>query len=92
MALIRNTPCGPVRPEPQRRRVSAPTASGPMHRLRGALIPLAIAHYCVAIPGLLVVGMDGTGGTVFAALAAIGAGLSLLGIAGRPSTTRPSRW
>lgn len=86
-----NTPCGRAHPErPDGRDATAPTAGG-LHRLRAALIPLAIALYCIAIPGLLV-GPKGAAGTVFVAMAALGAGLSLVGIAGRHRPPRLRHW
>lgn len=92
MALIFNTPCGRARPAAQRSLPSSAPAGGGLHRLRAALIPLGIALYCVAIPGLVIVGSDGAGGTAFVVVAALGAGLSLVGIAGRHRPTRISRW
>ena len=92
MAFILHSPCARPRPESAHGQPHPPALRGTMDRLRCALLPMAIALYCVAIPGLLAVGMEGALGRVFAALAAVGAGLWLIGMAGRERPVRPSRW
>lgn len=91
MALTVHTPCGRHGPEPERPSPPAP-ASGTVQALRRTMLPLALVLYCVAIPGLIVAGTDSTAGHVFTAMAALGAALSLLGIAGRRRPVRLSRW
>lgn len=58
--------------------------------VRRLLLPVALVLYAIALPGLIAVGPNGAG-HAFTILAAVAAGISLLGIAGA-QRVRVSRW